>query len=45
VLLITGSGILTGWLMGLLSRQVASAQETISRIVIVTLIATVIGIG
>jgi formate/nitrite transporter FocA (FNT family) len=42
---ITGSGILAGWLMGLLSWLVTSAQETISRIVIVILITSVIGIG
>lgn len=41
---IGGSGILAGWLMGLLSWLVTSSQETISRIVIVTLITTVIGI-
>jgi formate/nitrite transporter FocA (FNT family) len=42
---IVGSGILAGWLMGLLSWLVTSAQETISRILIITLITTVIGIG
>ena len=42
---IGGSGILAGWLMGLLSWLITSARETISRIVIVTLITTVIGIG
>jgi formate-nitrite transporter family protein len=43
--IILGSGILAGWLMGLLSWLVTSSQETISRIVIITLITTVIGIG
>ena len=39
------SGVLAGWLMGLLSWLVTSSQETISRILIITLITTVIGIG
>lgn len=39
------SGILAGWLMGLLSWLVTSSQETISRILIIALITTVIGIG
>lgn len=39
------SGILAGWLMGLLSWLVTSSQETISRILIIILITTVIGIG
>jgi len=39
------SGTLAGWLMGLLSWLVTSSQDTISRIVIVILITTVIGIG
>jgi formate/nitrite transporter FocA (FNT family) len=43
--IILGSGILAGWLMGLLSWLVTSSQETISRIVIITLITSVIGIG
>lgn len=42
---IVGSGILAGWLMGLLSWLVTSSQETISRIIIIVLITTVIGIG
>jgi formate/nitrite transporter FocA (FNT family) len=42
---ILGSGILAGWLMGLLSWLVTSSQETISRIVIIVLITSVIGIG
>lgn len=42
---IGGSGILAGWLMGLLSWLVTSSQETISRILIIILITTVIGIG
>jgi len=43
--IILGSGILAGWLMGLLSWLITSAQETISRILLVGLITTVIGIG
>jgi formate/nitrite transporter FocA (FNT family) len=39
------SGIIAGWLMGLLSWLVTSSQETISRIFIVTLITAVIGLG
>ena len=42
---ILGSGILAGWLMGLLSWLVTSSQETISRIFIIVLVTTVIGIG
>jgi formate/nitrite transporter FocA (FNT family) len=37
------SGLLAGWLMGLLSWLVAASRDTISQIVIVWLIATVIG--
>lgn len=44
-LVILGSAILAGWLMGLLGWMVTSSQETIGRIVIITLITTVIGIG
>ncbi len=43
--IILGSSIIAGWLMGLLSWLVTSAQETISRIIIVALITTVIGFG
>jgi len=43
--IILGSGILAGWLMGLLSWLVTSSQETISRIIIIALITSVIGIG
>ena len=39
------SGVLAGWLMGLLSWLVTSSQETISRILIIVLVTTVIGIG
>ena len=39
------SGTLAGWLMGLLSWLITSSQETISRILIIALITTVIGIG
>ena len=42
---ILGSGVLAGWLMGLLSWLVTSSQETISRIFIVVLITFVIGLG
>ena len=38
------SGILAGWLMGLLSWLVAAGRDTISQIVIVWLIATAIGL-
>jgi len=44
-ILILGSSIIAGWLMGLLSWLVSSAQETISRIFIVVFITSVIGIG
>ncbi len=44
-ILIMGSGILAGWLMGLLSWLVTSSQETISRILIVVLITASIGLG
>lgn len=44
-MLIVGSGILAGWLMGLLSWLVTSSQETISRIAIVVLITSAIGLG
>ena len=37
------SGVMAGWLMGLLSWLVAASRDTISQIVIVWLIATVIG--
>ncbi|MGW8314174.1 MAG: formate/nitrite transporter family protein [Bacteroidales bacterium] len=43
--IILGSGILAGWLMGLLSWLITSARETISRILLVGMITTVIGIG
>lgn len=42
---ILGSGIMAGWLMGLLSWLVTSSQETISRIFVVILVTTVIGLG
>lgn len=42
---ILGSGILAGWLMGLLSWLVASSQETFSRIFSVILVTVVIGLG
>jgi formate/nitrite transporter FocA (FNT family) len=39
------SGMLAGWLMGLLGWLVTSSQETISRILVVVLVTTTIGIG
>jgi formate/nitrite transporter FocA (FNT family) len=42
---IAGSGILAGWLMGLLSWLNTSAKDTVSRIILVFLVTTVIGIG
>jgi formate/nitrite transporter FocA (FNT family) len=39
------SGVLAGWLMGLLSWLVAAGRDTISQIVVVWLIATVIGLA
>lgn len=39
------SAIFAGWLMGLLTWLVASAQETISRIIVIILITFTIGIG
>lgn len=44
-LIILGSGVLAGWLMGLLSWLATSARDTISRILLVILVTTVIGIG
>lgn len=38
-------GILAGWLMGLLGWLVTSSQETISRILVVILVTTTIGLG
>jgi formate/nitrite transporter FocA (FNT family) len=40
---ILAAGILAGWLMGLLSWLVAAAQESVSRLLFVWLIATAIG--
>ena len=39
------SSIMAGWLMGLLSWLVASAQETISRLFMIVLVTATIGIG
>lgn len=39
------SGILAGWLMGLLGWLVTSSQETISRILIIILVTATIGMG
>ncbi|MCA9156695.1 MAG: formate/nitrite transporter family protein [Planctomycetales bacterium] len=44
-LVILVSGILAGWLMGLLSWLVAAGRDTISQIVIVWMVTTTIGIG
>lgn len=43
--IILGSSILAGWLMGLLSWLVTSSQETISRILLIFLVTSVIGLG
>lgn len=40
-----GSAIFAGWLMGLLSWLVTSSKDSISRIVVIILVTTVIGIG
>lgn len=42
---ILGSGILAGWLMGLLTWLVGASQETISRMLVVILVTIVIGIA
>jgi formate/nitrite transporter FocA (FNT family) len=39
------SGVLAGWLMGLLSWLVAAARDTISQLVIIWLVTTTIGLG
>ena len=39
------SGVLAGWLMGLLSWLVTSSKDTISRIVVIILVTSVIGLG
>lgn len=41
---IFASGVLAGWLMGLMSWLVAASRDTISQIVVVWLVATVIGV-
>ncbi len=43
--IILGSGIFAGWLMGLLSWLVTSSKDTISRIFMIILVTTVIGIA
>lgn len=43
--IILGSAILAGWLMGLLSWLLASAQETTSRIFVIILVTATIGLG
>ncbi|XLS30732.1 formate/nitrite transporter family protein [Flavobacteriaceae bacterium M23B6Z8] len=45
VWVILGSAILAGWLMGLLSWLLTSADDTISRIVIIYVITTIIGLA
>jgi formate/nitrite transporter FocA (FNT family) len=40
-----GSALFAGWLMGLLSWLVTSSKDTISRIFVIILVTTVIGIG
>lgn len=44
-LVILGSSIIAGWLMGQLSWLVTSSQETISRIFIIILVTSLIGLG
>lgn len=44
-LVILGSSIIAGWLMGQLSWLVTSSQETISRIAVVVLVTSLIGLG
>lgn len=39
------SGVFAGWLMGLLSWLITSSRDTISRILVVILVTTVIGLG
>ena len=39
------SGVFAGWLMGLLSWLVTSSQDTISRILVIILVTTIIGLG
>ncbi len=39
------SGMFAGWLMGLLSWLVTSSRDTISRVVMIILVTTVIGLG
>lgn len=43
--IILGSAVLAGWLMGLLSWLLSAAKETVSRILIVIILTTVIGMG
>ncbi|MEM1216871.1 MAG: formate/nitrite transporter family protein [Bacteroidota bacterium] len=44
-LVMLGSALLAGWMMGLLSWLLSAAKETVSRIIMVIVITTVIGIG
>jgi formate/nitrite transporter FocA (FNT family) len=44
-MVILGSSVLAGWLMGQLSWLVTSSQETISRITMVILVTSLIGLG
>jgi formate/nitrite transporter FocA (FNT family) len=43
--MIVASGILAGWLMGLLSWLVTASRDTVSQIVIVVIVTSVIGLG
>lgn len=40
-----GSGVLAGWMMGLLSWLVSASQETVSRIIVVALVTSAIGVA
>lgn len=44
-IVILGSAVLAGWMMGLLGWLLTSAQESISRILVVALVTVIIGIG
>jgi formate/nitrite transporter FocA (FNT family) len=44
-IVIFGSAVLAGWLMGLMSWLVAASRDTIGQLALVWLIATVIGLG
>lgn len=44
-LILVGSGIFAGWLMGLLSWLVTAARDTVSRVLIIWIISTAIGLA